>query len=65
MSRWLLLFFKQSNIPRLNLRLTYIYRDSLQLAFADLVSNGESSFLAAMDPTGEHALQKYSDVVQG
>jgi hypothetical protein len=34
-------------------------RDSLQLAFADLVSNGESSFLAAMDPTGEHALQKY------
>jgi hypothetical protein len=40
-------------------------RDSLQLAFADLVSNGESSFLAAMDPTGEHALQKYSNVVQG
>jgi hypothetical protein len=40
-------------------------RDSLQLAFADLVSNGESSLLAVMDPTGEHSLQKYSDVVRG
>jgi len=29
------------------------------------VSNGESSFLAVMDPTGEQALQKYSDVVRG
>ena len=40
-------------------------RDSLQLAFADLVSNGESSFLAVLDPSCEQALQKYSDVVKG
>ena len=58
-------FSRQINSPTVHPILTCGHRDSLQLAFADLVSNGESSFLAVLDPTGEHALQKYSDVVQG